>query len=83
MTTNSLYDTVLSNKAKIKKHRREFREIFGIDLNNYYDIIIGFDVIAFDEKFIQPAEGQSTHDKVNEKYGARAVDLVLELLKGI
>ena len=53
--------------------------LFAIALNSYWDIVTGFDVIAFDE-FIQPEDGTSTRDAIMEKYGEKAVKLIETLI---
>lgn len=69
--------------SKKEKYADEFYNIFGVHLKFYWDYFpgldLGFDVIKFD-KFIDPPDGTSCAQAVNTKYGARAEQLIHELL---
>jgi len=71
-------DYVLKNKKKLHENRQRFQEIFGDNLEDYWDLT-GFDVIKFDD-LIKPIDGVSTEDTVREKYGQEAVDFVYSLM---
>lgn len=66
-------------KLPTAQQNSDFQRIFGVRLRTFWDNFTGFDVIKFDE-LIQPADGQSTQDKVREDYGEDAVQLCLELI---
>jgi hypothetical protein len=62
------------------KYHRKFADIFGVPLADYFDNMTGFDIVKFDQEFIQPEDGYSTQDAVQDKYGDEAVQLVYDLL---
>ena len=74
----TIRDSVLNNKKKYHDNHARFRDIFGDNLANYWDLT-GFDVIKFDD-LIQPGENQSTDDAIREKYGQEAVDFAHSLI---
>lgn len=64
------------------KHQEAFRQLFGVDLREYWDNFTGFDVIKFDEQLVKPQSNQSTAMAVRERWGQEAVDLCLALING-
>lgn len=75
-----------------KEIYEKFKEIFGIDLAGYKDIVImgmtrrfSFNIIAFDDycrKFLRYREEKdgSLRDFITKKYGEDACKLVIDLL---
>ncbi len=74
------FDFMLKNKDRFTKEAPEFKRTFNRNLKDFFDFVTGFDVIAFDEKVIQPADDISTADAVREKYGDAAVALCERLM---
>ena len=58
----------------------EFRKIFRAPLSRYWNSLLGFDMVKFDEELVKPKRGHSTADAVKRKYGDRACDLIRELI---
>ncbi len=58
----------------------EFQKIFGRRLFGFWDNLVGFDIVKFDEEFIKSAVDQSLKDAVFEKYGEAAVALLYRLI---
>jgi hypothetical protein len=57
----------------------EFRQVFGVNLNDYWmNPILGFNIIKFDE-FIQSGD-RAMYEVIREKYGERGEQIILELL---
>jgi len=73
-------DIMERNRESVKAHHVEFKRIFGTSLHQWVDPLFGFDVIAFDEKFIQPPDGESTAQTIERVYGIEARVLVETLI---
>lgn len=58
------------------EHEAEFQSIFGVRLRDYMSSCMGFDLLKFDDTVVKPKDGVSTKDTIEQKYGARAVELV-------
>ncbi len=58
----------------------DFSRIFGVSLAGYWDKMFGFDVVAFNEKFIKSGDNESMAEAVKRQYGAEAVALIKNLL---
>ena len=71
---------ILNHHKVIHENRQEFYNTFGVSLKEYYDPILGFDVVKFDKEVIKPSDGESTKDKVLRKYGQNGVDVVTNLI---
>ena len=67
-------------KKLFQENHVEFLAIFDVPLQKFWDTMFGFDVIAFDAWLIVP-DGKSTEQEVMRRFGKRAVDLCLILLK--
>ncbi len=57
----------------------EFKRIFKADLRDYWQGILGFDVVGFDDRLIKSGN-QSVKDAVRQTYGQDAVVLIQRLL---
>lgn len=62
------------------EQKRLFEETFKTPLSRFFDGLFGFNVVAFDKKFIKPKKNESTKDAVTRMYGIEASTLVGELL---
>ena len=72
---------IILNHHKIKnENRQEFYNSFGVSLDNFFDLITGFDIAKFDKEIIKSADNESVKDKVLRKYGQGAVDVIIDLL---
>lgn len=76
MTTR---DHIAANMARMRNNAAEFQKTFGISLGRFFNPLIGFDIIRFDEHFAPP-EGQSLKEAVEERHGQKAVELILRLI---
>ena len=76
-----MYDLVTENKRKVLTYELEFRRVFGVPVNPYWDLVTGFDVVKFDDEFIKAPDGVSTAQAVEAKYGADAVKLIYALIE--
>lgn len=72
-------DLVLMNKKLFHDHQSEFLATFKVALGSYWELMFGFDVIAFDD-FVKPCENESTKDAIRRQYGDRAVSLIERLI---
>ena len=57
----------------------KFREYFGLELKDYWDVIGGFDIVKFDDAIATP-DWISTAEYIRERHGEGAVSLIRELL---
>jgi len=62
-----------------KAEAKRFDELFGVDLESFWDVT-GFDVIKFDEEFVKPPYGVSTADAIRSRYGSEACTFVRGLI---
>ena len=62
------------------KSENEFKALFGVPLEKFWDTATGFDVVGFDDDFIKAPKGESTEQAVSRQYGERAAKLIWELL---
>ncbi len=69
------------NRDLYKQNYHEFYKIFGIKLSKYFDNLLGFDIIEFDDNFIQSPDGQSMEDVIQAEYGNEGVNIIKSLLK--
>jgi len=77
---DSVEKIIVENINLLKKYRNEFMEIFGVDPKNYWENnFFGFDVIAFDEKFIKTPDNISMREYVTEKYGKKGFDVFAKI----
>ena len=58
---------------------RQFRETFKAELGKYWQGILGFDVVRFDDEIVKSGN-QSCRDAVRQTWGQDAVVFVNELL---
>lgn len=58
--------------------KREFEELTGLRVDDYWRRYTGFDVIAFDIE-IEPKTGEPTSEAVERLFGKRAVEVVRKL----
>ena len=70
---------ILKNINKRKKYHYQFKEIFNIELSNFFDNITGFDIIKFDE-WLDTPDGKSCSDFITEKYGINATKMIEDLI---
>jgi len=79
-TDKSIRDYILDNAKKRNECWDEFLRIFRRPLSDFWEgNLLGFDVIEFDE-WLQPPDGTSTRDIVEQKYGTDGVKLIERLL---
>lgn len=70
---------ILQHVENYKRYAPKFQQIFGVRLKTYWDNIIGFDCVKFDEEFIQSGD-ESCHDVIKAKYGDEASRICRVLL---
>lgn len=63
------------------KYRLEFADVFGTALKPYFDNLLGFDIIAFDEKVLQPKVNESSAQATYRKYGNKGLKILFGLLE--
>jgi len=74
-----LKEMVLNNKKLLESNGEAFLKVFKVPLHRFMHPIFGFDVVKFNE-FINPKEGVSTYQAIEDKYGKEAADLVKRLI---
>jgi len=62
-----------------QRQARQFRETFKVELQGYWQGILGFDVVRFDDEVVKSGT-QSCREAVRQTWGSDAVNLVNELL---
>ena len=77
----AMADYMKMNRETYLQNYVPFAQVFHRPLKDFWNPTWGFDVIAFDEKFIKPDEGESTNEAVRRKYGNEAVTLVNSLFR--
>ncbi len=76
-----LIERVEKNKLIYEQTKDEFFKVFKISLSQFFNPIIGFDVIKFDV-FIKTPDGVSTSQYVEKKYGYEGLTILKKILKG-
>ncbi len=76
-----LLEHCYNNLQVYKLYYYEFRNIFKVSLKEFWENnLFGFDIIKFDEEFIQAKDGESISEKVKDKYGEKAEAIVRHLI---
>jgi len=76
----SLSELISKNKKLLAENKTAFRQIFNTPLEDYFDLITGFDIVDFDEKHIKSINDESMEAVVLAAYGERGVDMIRLLL---
>lgn len=71
---------ILNHHKIIHENRQEFYNTFGISLKEWFDPILGFDIVGFDKEIIKSSDNESIKDKILRKYGQNGVDVITDLL---
>jgi len=71
---------ILNHHKIIKENIQEFYNTFGVSLKDFFDPILGFDIVKFDEEIIKPSANESTKDKILRDYGQNGVEVIENLL---
>ena len=71
---------ILNHHKIIHENRQEFYNTFGVSLKDFFDPILGFDIVKFDEEIIKPSANESTKDKILRDYGQNGVEVIENLL---
>jgi len=71
----------IDNIALKKVCEKDFKNLFGLELGDYFDALTGFDIVKFDENLLKSPDGMSCRDVILEKYGEEAVGVIQKLLK--
>ena len=76
----TLTKVLLDNISILRKYNEEFRNIFKVLLKKFWiNNLVGFDIVAFDE-FLETPQNYSMRQIIEEKYGERAVYVILRLI---
>lgn len=67
------------NEKRFKKHADKFKQIFGIDLSEFWDGIFALDVVSFDT-WLKTPDNISTYEHIVNTYGEDAKNIVADLL---
>lgn len=67
-------------KKQYGQYHKDFKKIFGVELNIYHNNWIGFDQSMFAEEFLE-VEINQLKEKVLAKYGNKALSLVEKLMQ--
>lgn len=57
----------------------DFRQVVGMNPTTFWDIMSGFDVLAFSD-WLQVPDNQSTEDCVRERYGERGLTIIRRIM---
>ncbi len=82
--TLSMHDLAGSCKECITLHKKEFLEIFHVDIRRFMsgiNFLLGFDIVGFDKQVIKTEDNISMSDTIKDKYGDRANRLIDEILQ--
>lgn len=74
-------DPISDNLKLYRENAVSFRKIFGVSLFGFWDHFLGFDVIKFDDEFVNPRDGESCKNVVLEKYGPEGLKIIKRLLE--
>lgn len=76
-------DILIHNKNRFKTFEQQFKTLFKCNLSIYWDYIMGFDIIKFDEDLIQSStqDNISMKEMIIDKYGLDAAGLIMKLIK--
>ena len=78
MTANKLVELSQRNMAA-HKHAVKFRALFNLNLQDYWNLFWGFDIVKLN-KTLKTPDGVSCKDHILRTKGQEAVDLVMALL---
>ncbi len=67
------------NHDRYIKHATNFQQTFGYRLRVFWSSL-GFDVVAFDETVVKPADGVSCAQAIEKRWGADAVAMIHDLI---
>ncbi|MBT9148143.1 MAG: hypothetical protein DDT32_01913 [Syntrophomonadaceae bacterium] len=73
------YKRFSENRARVETYYLDFHKLFHLQLRDYLNIVIDFDVAKFNQHLNIPV-GISTKEWIRQEYGEKAVILV-ETLK--
>ena len=74
-----LTERMIKSSPPRAEDAERFRNIFGVELKDYWEGLLKLDVIKFDE-FIQPEDSESTAEAIARKYGQDACNFIRGLL---
>ena len=80
----SMHDLAGSCKECITLHKKEFLEIFHVDIRRFMSglhFLLGFDIVGFDQQVIKTEDNISMSDTIKDRYGDRANKLIDEILQ--
>lgn len=75
-----MLDTIRKHRRLYSTYNNSFFKIFNIALSSYFDDVMGFDIVKFDEDIIKSPDNVSMADCVKDKYGQDGYDLLVLLL---
>ena len=73
------YLSTIRENIKKRSLRNEFTKIFGLNLNEFFSNLCGFDLLGFNETIDVPDE-MSIKEFVLSKYGRDGVNLIKKLI---
>jgi hypothetical protein len=68
------------NSIVLASQAKQFREIFGVRLAQFWLGPLRLDVVKFDEEVVKPRVNESTAQAIERRWGTDAVDLIRALL---
>lgn len=78
--TSNIPDSFMKNRHREMTYRRQFEEIFRVPFRRFFNIMSGFDIVAFDD-YLETPNGISTKQHIEAVYGAEAVALIENLIR--
>lgn len=77
----TLHDIHLQNHQKEMDYGQEFKRIFCASLHPYIHLVFGFELLQFEADFFpELAPGASLADAVEQRFGSKAVTLIILLI---
>jgi hypothetical protein len=83
---------IRENIERRKRHTKQFKAIFGVQLEHYFNNVTGFDIVGFDDEVIQPrnpypddkskVQVMSSRAIIRNVWGIRATALIKKLIGG-
>ena len=58
----------------------QFLDIFGCSISPYWNPMLGFDVIKFDENIVKPNDGESCSTAIERQWGLEACKFIRSLI---
>lgn len=79
---SELSTIIMKNKGMSQQYHSQFKQLTGLNLDNYMDCLMGFDITRFmDEQFPDfMASDKSAEETITDKWGIEVTNMIKEML---